>query len=257
LRLASKEIDMDGFSLTQLASGLRAMIVPKLNGLFSTFTLPEADGTFATLAGTETLTNKTLTAPALTAPVITGLDTIPIGTVGAGTKSGATVTVVERNTGIIHQSVFTFTAFPLTVPNAVAGTQGIGAKFYDFPEGRIAILGATGSMAETTTSIILNTLNGGVTAKWGVGTTIGTNATLATTEQDLIPVTSITSSATINVAGAVSNAALSAPAQFDGTGTAKAAFLNFSVPTDGDLDADATITLTGTVTITWINLGDY
>jgi hypothetical protein len=175
-----------------------------------------------------------------------------------GAKNGSTVSVVETGIGgFLHNTAFTVTALPLTVPNAVAGTQGIGAKIYDFPEGRIYILGCTGSMAETTTSAILSTLNGGSTCKWGAGTTVGVNATLATTEQDILPVTSITSSATINVAGAVSKAALAAGAQFDGTGTALDMYLNFSVPTDGDLDADATITLTGTINLTWLYLGDY
>lgn len=175
----------------------------------------------------------------------------------AGTVTGATVAVVEYGDAVYHRSSFTFTAFPLTIPNAVAANQANGAFFYTFPEGRILIHGATGTMAETTTSVLASTLTAAKTCKWGVGSTVGTNATLATTEQDIIPVTSITSSATINVAGAAASAALASAAQFDGTSTAKKAFLNFSVPTDGDLAGDATITLTGTVVIVWSFLGDY
>lgn len=179
------------------------------------------------------------------------------GSAGIGAVAGTGVSVAEYGAGGIRQSVFTVTAMPLTIPNAVAANQANGAKIYDFPEGRLLILGATGTMQQTTTSVLASTLNASSSCRWGVGTTVGTNATLATTEQDLIPVTSITSSATVNVAGTATSAALAASAQFDGTSTAKDAFLNFSVPTDLDLDADATITLTGTVTITWVLLGDF
>lgn len=176
---------------------------------------------------------------------------------GAGSKAGAKVTVTESSAPITRQTVLKFTDLPLSLSNASGSAQAAGSKIYDFPEGRILILGATGYCAETTTSALASTLNASSTCKWGVGTTTGVNSTLATTEQDILPATNITSSSTINVAGATSNAALAASAQFDGTATAKSAYLNFSVPTDTDLDANATITLTGQVTITWINLGDY
>lgn len=174
-----------------------------------------------------------------------------------GAVAGSGVSLTEYGAGGIHQTSFVITAMPLTILNAVAINQASGLKIYDFPEGRLLILGATGTIAETTTSALAGSLTTAKSCRWGVGTTIGVNATLATTEQDLIPVTAITSSATINVAGAASSAALAASAQFDGTATAKDAYLNFSVPTDGDLAGDATITLTGTINITWVLLGDY
>jgi hypothetical protein len=49
----------------------------------ATITLPTSTGTLATLAGTETFTNKTLTSPTLTTPVL--------GTPSSGTLSGCTV----------------------------------------------------------------------------------------------------------------------------------------------------------------------
>lgn len=194
--------------------------------------------------------------PGTWAPI--GPDTIRHTTaVNVGAVANPTyVSLVEYGAGEVHHTKFTVTALPLTISNAVAGTQASGLKIYDYPEGRILVLGATATMAETTTSVILSTLNGGSTAKFALGTTIGTNAAMSTTEVDHIPATSITSSATINVAGAAATAALAASAQFDGTATAKDLYLNFAVPTDGDLDADATITLTGVVEVTWILLGD-
>ena len=134
--------------------------------------------------------------------------------------------------------------------------QGGGVKIYDFPEGRILFLGSTASIAVTTTSVLASTLNAGVTCNWGVGTVTQANATVATTEQNLIPVTAFTSSATIAVAGATATAALAASAQFDGTSTAIDMFLNLAVAGATDIDADATVTVAGTILFTWINLGD-
>lgn len=173
---------------------------------------------------------------------------------GNGAAAGAGVVATERGDGIIHQTLLTLTAQPVTMADA---TQGGGVKIYDFPEGRISILGATGSLAMTTTSALASTLNASKTCQWGVGTTTQANTTLATTEQDLIPNTAWTSGATINVANTATNGALAASAQFDGTGTAKDAYLNLAVAGATDIDGDATVTVTGTVLITWINLGDY
>lgn len=217
-------------------------------------------GTIPTLTGngsvvgtsaTQTLTNKTLTTgTTLTAPVLNA----PVTTTNIGAKNGATVTVVEKGEGIIHQTVFTLTALPLTLADL---TVGAGVKIYDFPEGQITILGASASVAETTTSVLADTLNTGVTYNWGVGTTTQASATLATTEQDIVPVTNGTASSTINVAGAASGAVrAAAPVNFDGTGTAKDAFFNVAIATATDIDADATTTWTGTITITWMFNGD-
>src|SRR5678815_5943846 len=79
---------------------------------------------------------------------------------GVGAVAGTTATVAEVASGPVHQTTITFTAIPMTIPNAVAANQASGVKIYDFPEGRILILGVTATVAETTTSAILTTLNG-------------------------------------------------------------------------------------------------
>ena len=177
--------------------------------------------------------------------------------VGLGTVQAVTgLSAVERGApdGSIHQTTLRFDGVPVTVADTA---QGVGTKIYAFPAGRILILGATGTLAMTTTSVLASTLKTGVSCRWGLGTTTQANATLATTEQDLIPVTTVTASATINISGATANAALAASAQFDGTATSKNAFLNVSVVTATDIDADATVLLSGFATMTWVNLGDY
>lgn len=173
------------------------------------------------------------------------------GVIGAAAATG---NVASESIGIVNRTLLTLTNVSVTVRDT---QQGGGTKIYDWPEGRILVLGATGTMAFKTTSVLATTLHASVSCRWGVGTVSQSNATLATTEQDILPVTSFTSSATVNVINTATNAALAASAQFDGTSTAKDAILNISVPTGSDIDADATVVCTGTVYVTWILLGDY
>jgi hypothetical protein len=169
----------------------------------------------------------------------------------------ATAIVTESGAGTYHRTTFTLVNMPLTIRDVTAPAQGGGQQIYDFPEGRIFILGATGRVTVTTTSVLASTLNASVSSRWGVGTVTQANVTLATTEQDILPVTTFTSSATVNVANTATNAALATAAQFDGTATAKDAFFNISIPTATDIDADATTLINGTLTIHWVFLGDY
>lgn len=164
------------------------------------------------------------------------------------------LSVLHKQSGLVNQTKFTLTDVAQAVVN---GTEYQGTKLYDFPEGRILVLGATASLAQKTTSALASTLNASSTGAVGVGTVTASATTLATTMQDIIPTTAFTSSATINVAGTAAVVALAASAQFDGTTTAKSLFLNSAFATTTDVDADATQTFTGTLTVTWVSLGDY
>lgn len=174
-----------------------------------------------------------------------------------GTAVGATVSAVEKGTGLIHQTVLSMLNTPVAVSDANVGG---GVKIYTFPEGRILVLGATGTSTITTTSAIASTLNSGVTCNWGLGSVITAaqaSGTLTTTEIDILASTNITSSTTVNVAAAASNGKLLAAAQFDGTTTATVINWNIGVAGATDIDADATITVLATLTVTWMWLGDY
>lgn len=188
----------------------------------------------------------------------TGTKASPVWTpiAGATSNNGAAsvvsgMAVSEANLGgVYHQTTFTFTAVPLTLLDA---TVGLGTQIYTFPQGGITIQAANGSVGETTTSVLASTLNTGVTYNWGVGTVTQANGTLATTEQDLLPTTNGTASATINVAGANSiGVRTSAPASFNGNATAKKAFFNVGIATATDIDGDATTLWTGSIILTWM-----
>lgn len=184
-----------------------------------------------------------------------GAKSLDKNTVGAGVLPAAAtpyVSVEEYGDGVFHQSVFTLTAVPITMRDT---EQGGGFQIYDFPVGRITRLGATSTIAVTTTSALASTLNADSTCNYGVGSVTQANATVATTEQDFVNVTAFTSSATVDVAGAdATGVGPGVLASLDGTSTAVDAFLNLAVAGATDIDADATVTVTGTVTLTWINM---
>jgi hypothetical protein len=173
-------------------------------------------------------------------------------TTGVGAKNGATVTAVESGNGLIHKTVLTLANTPITMRDT---EQGGGVKVYDFPDGMIAFHGSFYDLTMTTHSVLADTLNTGVTCNAGVGTTTQANATLATTEQNIIQVTAWTAGTTIDVANTATQG-VGLPTTLNGTGTALDAYLNLAVAGAGDIDADASILVNGTITMMWSNLGD-
>lgn len=173
----------------------------------------------------------------------------PSGVIGPLGVAG--LAVAEYGDDAVHQTVLTLTDVAQTVVN---GTEYQGTQLYQFPRGRLYVLGVTMSIAQKTTSILADTLNSGSTGAVSLGTATASATTLASTMVDLMASTAFTSSTTINTAGTAVGGLLS-PAAFDGHTTAKKLYLNSAFATTGDVDADATMTWTGTITITWANLG--
>lgn len=171
---------------------------------------------------------------------------------GVNASPAATIAAKEIFDGVVHKTVLTLASFPVTVANATGASFGSG-KVYDFPAGRILVHGVTCSLSfDWSGQDIVATGSG----DFSIGTTATADATLATTDVDLLP-----SSAMLDpfVAGVgTGTGALAASAQFDGTATAKDAILNLIID-DADVSDGASdvVLVSGTITITWINLGDY
>ncbi len=175
---------------------------------------------------------------------------------GAGSVPALTgVAVTESGVGPFKKTVITFTNHALAMVDAAGVVAYAGRKVYDFPAGSIKIFGAVLDLDLTKSSA-------GVIAAWDGDISVGTvtasnNATLSTTEQDIVPTTATPQAVAGVTTGNARNAADITP--FDGTTTAVDVYVNILVD---DADHDVTTTpcnliLNGTLTIHWANLGDY
>ena len=140
---------------------------------------------------------------------------------------------------------------------AVADTGAMGGKkIYTFPEGRILVLGAVGALS-LGVKTANTTINDAAAVNYSLGTAAPTEAALTTANSiDLLPKSGAVTIGTNPAYSAVVKTQLVASAQFDGTGTAIAAHLNFGLGTDTQIDANAAVGVTGYVTILWALVGD-
>lgn len=170
----------------------------------------------------------------------------------AGSSPVNAAIATTNSSGGMIKTVITLSGLSVTMTDATtAGSHG-SVKLYDFPECNLFFLGGT-------TDLVITAGVGGIVDTAAVvgsigTTTVGTdNATLTTTEADLIPSTASTLSGGV---GATKGKTLTAGAVvFDGTATAKEAWLNYAVP-DAGSTANDTLTVSGTITLVWSNLGD-
>ena len=170
----------------------------------------------------------------------------------AGSTSVATVAGTESQT-LINTTVLSLDDVGVSVIYTGGDTNAIGStKIYDFPEGRILVLGVTVD-SFAITSFPTNTMDAADGGDFSFGSAVpGADGLLDGTAVDFAPSTSI------DPITNVVNTALAASAQFDGTSTPVDLYVNVSID-HGDLTGASTNALTvgGTVTINWINLGDY
>lgn len=173
------------------------------------------------------------------------------GVGAAGAAASTSVAVSESAAGAI-KTVLTLSNVSIVMTDATtAGSHG-SLKLYDFPEANLFFLGGSASLTLTAGA-------GGITDTAAVVVSVGTvtagtdNATLTTTEADLIPSTAATLTGGVGTASGITLTA--GAVAFDGTATAKDAWLNVAIP-DADSTANDTLTVSGTITLVWANLGD-
>lgn len=144
----------------------------------------------------------------------------------------------------------TLTNAPITVTDALAYA---GIEIYDFLAGLNVFDCCVASLQFTVTSTESSTINNNAALTWGLGTVTASSSTLATTMQNIVPITSKTLAAAINVANTVSRAFLAASARVDGNSAANKMFLNVAFATGTDIDADGTMTISGTILLRYYN----
>lgn len=126
-------------------SGTATISAPAVAGTGTAITLPAASGTLATLAGTETLTNKTLTSPTLTAPALgTPASGVLTNATGLPLTTGVTGTLPIANggTGATTKAAAFDALSPMTASGDIiyGGTSGTGTVLAKGTNGQVLTL---------------------------------------------------------------------------------------------------------------------
>lgn len=170
-----------------------------------------------------------------------------------GAAAGS-LNVATESLGIVNSTLLTLTDQTIAVTDALAYAS---QKIYDFPAGRILLLGCVSYLKWGVTTARASTINDNASLTYAIGSAAASNVTLSGTMVDMHPKTTEVLDGAVAAYTAQVGAALAAAAQFDGTGTAIDAFLNVGFETGTDIDADGTLKVSGTIQLTWLNLGDF
>lgn len=157
-----------------------------------------------------------------------------------------------RGQPAIHRSEIKLNAESIVVSEGGTGTNGYGSvTLHTFPEGQIAIHGATADLKYTFATVISNGA--------GIDTALGTAANNNdgdvgdTGEANIIG--SVGVDPFTNSTSAVQGQ-LTTPLIIDGTTTPGKVYLHFLVD-DGDIASAVTGTVNGVVYLLWSEVGDY
>ncbi len=162
-------------------------------------------------------------------------------------KNGAAVSV-EEFTFVPRRLRYTFTNLEVTMTDATtAGCHG-SHKFADFLAGLVGIIGAESNLAITAAAGISAT--GAVVGSVGSAAVATDNATLTSTEADVIPSTACTLTGSAGVMDGEMTAALF----LNGTQTPADLYLNFAVP-DAGASGNSVITVNGYYDVIVLVLG--
>lgn len=179
-----------------------------------------------------------------------------IGTVPDAVK--AYVVATEYGDSLVHRTVLTCTAVPLSIADDAGVAQYGGVKLYTFPEGLIFTKGAiiSGNLTLGVTGTIIDAFTGvnalgSVTASTGSSLT-STEATYLQSTANATAASKVAAISSVSIATALTEASSRI---VDGTSTPAPVFLNFAIADDASHTA-GTGTFTGTVTISWEKIGD-
>jgi hypothetical protein len=168
-----------------------------------------------------------------------------------GAKNGSTVSAADYAFGGFRSTVLTLASTPVTVANVTGASFG-SVKLYDFPAGRIYILGGSSNLSFVWTGESIAADGSG---DYSLGTTASADATLGGTDVDIQASTAMLDPFVLGVG--TGSGVFAAPAAHDGTATAKDLYLNIIIDDADVSDADTdTVLVSGTVRVLWCDFGD-
>lgn len=166
------------------------------------------------------------------------------------------VVATEYGNNVLHKTVLTCTALPLSIADDAGVAQYGGVQVYTFPLGLISTLMAkmSGNLTLGVTGTIINTFTGvnalgSVTASTGASLT-STEATYLQSTANATAAAKVAAVSSISIATALTEAAMRT---VDGRTTAAPMFLNFAIADDVSHTA-GTGTFTGEISFTWSKL---
>lgn len=153
----------------------------------------------------------------------------------------------------LHRTLFTFTAKVIATVDHTTNGGNATLLLYTFPRGNIQVLGASSNLTLTGDGTGVTTTAAVVGA---VGTVVAaSDATLTSTEANIIPSTVCTLTASAGVMKGKPTTAISIDNTTTTNSTQMTANLNFAIP-DAGSTAAGSLTVTGTLEIIWANYGD-
>jgi hypothetical protein len=153
--------------------------------------------------------------------------------------------------GPVQRVILTLTALPVTVANTTGISFG-SKQLLDFAQGRIRIEGGTCDLVITFGPTIATAGSG----DFSIGTTATADGTLNSTEVDLMASTAMLDPFVLQVG--TGKGLFVKDTEFDGTATAKDAFLNVIVDDADVSDAGTeTVLISGTIILDVAFSGDY
>lgn len=153
-------------------------------------------------------------------------------------------------TAPIKKLTISLNALALSIVGATGNGFG-GVAIAGLPEGNILLLGAVADS-------MIFTAGANTTATWtgtfGVGSTLNADVTIATTEQNIVPVTTL-AAATASVSPTTRAASTASGTILDNTDKSLGVFLNLTID-DASISGTTPVTVSGLIVISYVVLGD-
>jgi len=113
-------------------------------------TFTDTDNNGATLTADEDANYSfqcTVFTAGTAAVTLSNLSTDTVANRSAGRAEAPTVTAEEQGDGVLHKTILRLTNTPITVISVTTGAGVGGTKIYDFPQGRLNILGTMADLS--------------------------------------------------------------------------------------------------------------